>query len=130
MFYVQEEKKDKYVFSNITITRGDAVDLKLPVFEYDANGQKTAHTIAAGESYAIQVREAPVTGTGTAPAIKITGTVTATTGNTYVTWSISSSDTELAVGKYYWDAQCTVSGKNYTFYQGWFYIFQEATVTT
>jgi len=130
MLIIQEERKEKVVFTNITITRGDAATLSLPIYEYDANGNKQAHSIASGESYAIQVREAPITGSGTAPAIKINGSVTSTVGQTAVTWNISSSDTELSVGRYYWDAQCTVGGKNYTFYQGWFYIFQEATVTT
>ena len=130
MVNVSEERLNNVIFTNITLTRGDDCTLVMPIYTVAADGTRTEYIPdQANDTFAIQVRKAPVTGIGTAPAIVFTGT-TSFDADGRLNWDISDTNSTQDVGKYYWDAQITTGGKTYTFYQGWLFIFQEATVTT
>lgn len=127
MVNVSEERLGQVIYTNITLTRGDDCTLVMPIYTVAADGTRTEYFPDPDDDFEIQVREAPVTGIGTAPAVIFTGT-TSIDADGRLNWDISSTNSLQNVGKYYWDAQITTGTKVYTFYQGWLNIFPEATL--
>lgn len=127
MVTVSEERLGQVIYTNITLTRGDDCTLVMPIYTVAADGTRTEYIPDVSDTFKIEVREAPVTGIGTAPAVIFTGS-TSIDSDGRLNWDISASDSTQNVGKYYWDAQITTNSKVYTFYQGWLNIFQEATL--
>lgn len=127
MVTVAEERLGQVIYTNITLTRGDDCTLVMPIYTVAADGTRTEYIPDVSDTFKIEVREAPVTGIGTAPEVIFTGS-TSIDSDGRLNWNISTSDSTQNVGKYYWDAQITTGGKVYTFYQGWLNIFPEATL--
>lgn len=127
MLALTEERIGKIKYSNIAITRGDGTTLVLPIY-LNQNGTRTAYTPQVGDTFALQVREAPVTKSNPTPALIFTGTLAVV--NDKVEWTISESDTTIDCKKYYWDCQITTGGVPFTFYCGWLEILGEATIPT
>jgi hypothetical protein len=126
MVNVSEETMGKVTYTNISLTRGDDCVLVLPIYTVSADGTRTEYTPTQSDTFAIQVREAPITKSGTTPAMIFSGTTSIESGK--LNWTISHTNSTQNCGKYYWDAQITTNNKVYTFYQGWFQITPEATV--
>lgn len=112
--------------TDITLTRGDNANLVMPVYKVDADGSRAPYSVTGADTVAVQVRKSPVTNSTITPAVVIVGTVTVTDG--VPNWSISSANSTIDVGTYYWDAQITTGGQVYTFYSGQFIIVPEVTV--
>ncbi len=126
MLSITEERIGKIKYTNIAITRGDDATLILPIF-VDNNGVKTEYTPTGSDTFALQVRKGEVKNS-TPPQLLFQGSLAVVAGK--LNWTISASNTTNDCGKYYWDCQITKSGKDYTFYCGWFTILPEATIAT
>ena len=126
MINIAEYTRNGLPYTDITLTRGDSATLVLPIFEVASDGSRTPYAVTNSDTVEVQVRKVPVTGGGLTPAAIITGTVTVSDG--VPSWSISSANSTIDAGTYFWDAQITTGGKIYTFYSGQFIIVPEVTV--
>lgn len=111
--------------TDIWLTRGDAAIIILPIYKVNADGSVSDYTPAVGDTFAVTVRAAQITNSGTPPAVVINGTVTASGSN--LEWSISHSDSTIDAGPYFWDAQITTDDGVFTIYGGELHITPEVT---
>lgn len=127
MLNVKEYIQNGITYTDIYLTRGDAAELVLPIYQVASDGTKTPYTPSGSDTFAVQVRKQPIVGTNTTPAVVINGTVAVDNTDHKPHWTISSANSTIDVGEYYWDAQITTSSKPYTFYTGRFIIMPEVT---
>ena len=72
MVNVSEERLGQVIYTNITLTRGDDCTLVMPIYTVAADGTRTEYLPGVSDTFAIHVREAPVTGIGTTTSIAAT----------------------------------------------------------
>ena len=127
MIDIKQYKQNGILCSDITLTRGDDATLTMPIYMVDTTGSRTHYAVDANDVVSVQVRQQPITGTGTAPAVVFSGTVTINSSDD-PEWSISHTDSTIAAGTYFWDAQIeTTASKDYTFHTGHLIIIPEVT---
>lgn len=115
-----------FISTDITLTRGDDVTLALGIYTVDQNGVKTPYVPDVSDVIKVEVRKSPITSSAITPIVVFAGSVTIDDDVPY--WHISHTDSTIDCGEYYWDAQITISGEVYTFYQGLLNIVPEVTL--
>lgn len=109
-----------FVYTDIYLTRGDDAVIVLPLFSVSVDGTITEYEPTVSDALAVTVSDAQITGTGTTPAVVISGTVSISGSN--LLWEISSTDSTIDCRDYFWNVQITTDDGVFTIYKGRFFV--------
>lgn len=120
MVNVTQREMGGITYTDITLTIGNACTIILPVYSVANDGTKSDYSPSGSDEIEITVRRSPIETESATPVVVFEGVVSFSGGK--ANWEISSTDSQLNAGLYYWDMTISTDEGDNTVYKGFFKI--------